>query len=210
MRSFSQSLVAVSAFASNILFWKTSGYFDTAAELKPLLHTWSLAVKEQYYVFFPVLLMMAWKFGKRWIVATLVIIFVGSLAMAQWASVKFPIMAFFLLPTRVWELLVGAFVAFYFTHPGRKPLVSWVNEVVGLVGMALVTYAIFAFDKKIPFPSLYALIPTVGAALLILCANQHTVAGKILETGCSSASAWSAIVLICGTSHCWRFTGTNR
>ena len=65
MKDFSQSLIAVAIFASNILFWRESGYFDTAAELKPLLHTWSLAVEEQYYVLFPLFLMLFWKLGKR-------------------------------------------------------------------------------------------------------------------------------------------------
>ena len=65
MIDFSQSLVAVSFFVSNILFWRESGYFDTAAELKPLLHTWSLAVEEQFYIIFPLFLIMFWRLGKR-------------------------------------------------------------------------------------------------------------------------------------------------
>lgn len=68
MLDFSKSLIAVSIFASNILFWRESGYFDTASELKPLLHTWSLAVEEQYYVIFPLFLILFWRFGKRWII----------------------------------------------------------------------------------------------------------------------------------------------
>ena len=86
MKDFSQSLVAVAVFASNILFWRESGYFDTAAELKPLLHTWSLAVEEQYYVLFPLFLMLFWRLGKRWILGTLGLVFVASLAVAQWAA----------------------------------------------------------------------------------------------------------------------------
>ena len=112
MQDFSQSLVAVTVFASNILFWRESGYFDTAAELKPLLHTWSLAVEEQYYVIFPLFLMSFWRLGKRWIMILLVAVFVVSLALAQWASLAKPSAAFFLLPARGWELLVGAFAAF--------------------------------------------------------------------------------------------------
>ena len=65
LRNFGESLIAASMFSSNILFWLESGYFDTAAELKPLLHTWSLAVEEQYYVFFPIALMLIWRFGTK-------------------------------------------------------------------------------------------------------------------------------------------------
>lgn len=83
MMDFSQSLIAVSVFASNILFWHQSGYFDTAAELKPLLHTWSLAVEEQYYVLFPLFLVLVWKLDKRWILVMLGLAFVTSLAVAQ-------------------------------------------------------------------------------------------------------------------------------
>src|SRR6185312_1937544 len=115
MKSFSQSLVAVSVFASNVLFWKKSGYFDTAAELKPLLHTWSLAVEEQYYVFFPIFLVLSWRLGKSKICGLLVMVFVMSLAVAQWASLAEPAAGFYLLPTRGWELLVGVFSAFFVT-----------------------------------------------------------------------------------------------
>ena len=103
MKDFSQSLVAVSTFSSNILFWRESGYFDTAAELKPLLHTWSLAVEEQFYILFPLFLMAAWRFGKRAIVWTLIASFAISLAVAHWGAYNKPGDAFFLLPTRAWE-----------------------------------------------------------------------------------------------------------
>ena len=104
LKSFSQSLVAVPVFASNILFWITSGYFEPAAELKPLLHTWSLAVEEQYYVFFPLFLMLTWRLGRRWILSILAVLLVVSLAAAEWGSHAEPVPTFFLLPTRGWEL----------------------------------------------------------------------------------------------------------
>jgi peptidoglycan/LPS O-acetylase OafA/YrhL len=83
MQSFSQSLVAVSSFSSNILFWLTSGYWDTASELKPLLHTWSLAVEEQYYILFPLFLMLMWNYRKRWILGAFILIAGISLITAQ-------------------------------------------------------------------------------------------------------------------------------
>jgi peptidoglycan/LPS O-acetylase OafA/YrhL len=179
LKGFSQSLVAVSTFASNVLFWRTSGYFEAAAELKPLLHTWSLAVEEQYYLFFPILLMVTWRLGTRWILRLLALIAIVSLAAAQWGSVKLPDAAFYLLPTRGWEILMGAFIAFYSSNekPAFKRLL---NQVGGVIGFSLVLFAILKFDSHTPFPSLFTLIPTVGAGLIILFANQKTLIGRLL------------------------------
>jgi peptidoglycan/LPS O-acetylase OafA/YrhL len=113
LKSFSESLVAVPLFASNILFYLTSGYFDTASVLKPLLHTWSLAVEEQYYVLFPLFLMLAWKLGKKWIISLLLLIAIVSLLAAQWGSPTHPSFTFYLLPTRGFEILIGALISFY-------------------------------------------------------------------------------------------------
>ncbi len=180
MKSFSQSLVAVSGFASNVLFWQTSGYFETTAELKPLLHTWSLAVEEQYYLLFPIFLMLTWRLGKRWILAMLAVAAVVSLAAAQWGSAVEPAATFYLLPTRGWELLIGAYVAFCFSNGNKGQSSKAINEAGGAIGLLLLIYAIFAFDKQTPFPSLYTLIPTVGTALIIFCASQQTAVGKLL------------------------------
>ncbi len=180
MKSFSQSLVAVSAFASNILFWRTSGYFDSASELKPLLHTWSLAVEEQYYLLFPAFLMFTWRLGKYWISATLTAAAILSLAAAQLLVSTKQAETFYLLPTRGWELLIGAFVAFYFSNNVKPNINNTASQLGGVIGLLLIIYAIFAFDKQTPFPSLYALVPTVGAALIILFASHQTAVGKFL------------------------------
>ena len=87
---FSQSVAAVTIFASNILFWKESGYFAAAAELKPLLHTWSLAVEEQYYVLFPLLLLGLWRLGARPALMVLGVIFGASLIASQFLSTRAP------------------------------------------------------------------------------------------------------------------------
>jgi peptidoglycan/LPS O-acetylase OafA/YrhL len=117
---FSRSLIATTFFSSNILFWSESGYFANAAAEKPLLHTWSLAVEEQYYFLFPLFLMIFWKFGKRWILAFLGILFIASLALAEWAAYTKPAAAFYLLPTRGWEFLIGSFTAFYLSSAYQK------------------------------------------------------------------------------------------
>jgi len=180
MKDFSQSLVAVSVFASNILFWRESGYFYTAAELKPLLHTWSLAVEEQYYVLFPLFLLLFWKLGRRWILVTLGLLFVASLGTAQWGAFAKPAAAFFLLPTRGWELLIGAFAAFYFSQAIHQDFVKGLSEFGGWLGITLIFYAVFAYSKTTPFPGFYALVPTIGTVLIILFATQRTTVGKFL------------------------------
>jgi peptidoglycan/LPS O-acetylase OafA/YrhL len=180
MKEFSQSLVAVPVFASNILFWSESGYFDTAAELKPLIHTWSLAVEEQYYVLFPLFLMLFWKLGKRRLLYILGLVFAASLALAQWAAYSEPAAAFYLLPTRTWELLIGVFAAFFLSQAKRKEFSKRSSDFAGWLGITLILYAIFNYSKTTPFPALYALVPTLGTVLIILFSNQQTTSGKFL------------------------------
>jgi peptidoglycan/LPS O-acetylase OafA/YrhL len=180
LKDFGQSLVAVSTFSSNILFWLESGYFDTAAELKPLLHTWSLAVEEQYYILFPIFLMLTWRLGIKWILILLSIVFFISLGIAQWGAYNSPTAAFFLLPTRGWELLVGVFAAFYLKYNTHLKSHS-LNQALSLLGFCLIVYSIIAFDETTPFPSLYALVPTIGTGLLILCTVPKTLVHKLLS-----------------------------
>lgn len=198
MKEFSQSLVAVSVFASNILFWRESGYFDTAAELKPLLHTWSLAVEEQYYVLFPLFLMLFWKLCKCWTLVTLGLVFIASFAAAQWAAYAKPAAAFYLLPTRGWELLIGAFAAFYLSKAHRKDFGRAASEVGGWLGVALILYAVFWFSKATPFPGFYALVPTLGAVLIILFASQQTTVGKFVGN-----MAFVGVGLISYSAYLW-------
>ena len=177
---FSQSLIAVSTFSSNILFWLESYYFGAAAELKPLLHTWSLAVEEQYYILFPIFLILTWRLGVSWILILLSIVFLISLGVAQWGAYYAPSATFYLLPTRGWELIIGVFVAFYLkykTHFKSHAL----NQLLSITGFSMITYSIIKFDEFTPFPSLYTLIPTIGTGLLILCAVPKTLIHKILS-----------------------------
>ena len=184
MRSFSQGLVAVTLFASNLLFYIRAGYFDVASELNPLLHTWSLAVEEQYYLLFPLFILLFWKFGKRKIVLSLAIISLSSLFAAQYGSNAYPSFTFYLLPTRGWEILVGAFVAIY---ESRRTIAddiikdnSLLMQTGSLFGFAIIIYSIFSFNEQTPFPSFYALIPTVGTAAVILFARRDTLVYKLL------------------------------
>jgi peptidoglycan/LPS O-acetylase OafA/YrhL len=187
LKAFGRSLVAVSTFSSNFLFWLESGYFDTAAELKPLLHTWSLAVEEQYYILFPAVLMLIWRLGLKWVLVLLSLVLIISLGVAHWATNIVPTFrsriisgAFFLLPTRGWELLIGVLAAFYLKH-NSHPKSNTSNQVLSSIGFGMIVYAIIFFDEFTPFPSLYALVPTVGTALVIFCAVPDTLVHRILS-----------------------------
>lgn len=181
MKDFSQSLAAVALFSSNILFWSEVDYFDTAAELKPLLHTWSLAVEEQYYVLFPLFLMAVWRFGKKWILPLMAIVGTASLVLAELSSVTNPSAAFYLLPTRGWELLIGGLTALWLTAKAPPRLSLRFQELLSWVGLTLLIYAVFAYTRETTFPSLHTLAPTLGTALIILFASSETHVGRILS-----------------------------
>uniref|UniRef100_UPI0040489370 acyltransferase family protein n=1 Tax=Limnohabitans sp. TaxID=1907725 RepID=UPI0040489370 len=187
MKDFSRSLMGVSAFVSNILFWRESGYFVTAAELKPLLHTWSLSVEEQYYLLFPLFLIYTYRLGRRWVVGTLLVVFLISLAGAQWGSAHKTIANFYSLPTRAWELLIGSFIALVpnSSHACAKnagPNRLSLNQYGSLIGLLLISFSIFYFNRDTPHPSIYTLIPTVGAGCVIMFATPVTLVGRLLSS----------------------------
>ena len=182
MKDFATSLVGVSTFSSNIFFWSESGYFETFAELKPLLHTWSLAVEEQYYILFPLALILAWPLGKRPVLAMLAMVFVVSLAAAHWGAYNKPSATFYLLPTRGWEILLGAFAAFYLARKdsNHRPRAT-ISDFLSIAGLVLITFAILSFDEETPTPSLATLIPTVGALLIILFSQNGVFVQRMLS-----------------------------
>jgi len=184
MKEYSHSLITVSTFVSNVFFWQETGYWGTANELKPLLHTWSLAVEEQYYLLFPLLLTCLWRWNRSRMFLVIVVIAVMSLGAAQLGANSFPDANFFLLPTRAWELAIGAAIAFGFhQHEGFEHFSvvhPWLGELFGFCGLLLIGYAVFVYDESVPFPSLYGLIPTIGAGLIIVFASSRSLVGRLL------------------------------
>ena len=185
MISFCKSILAVSLFGSNFLFWSEAGYFDLAAELKPLLHTWSLAVEEQFYLLFPLLVALIWPLGR--VFMALVLISVGLLSFwsAEAWGPNYPHATFFLLPSRGWELLLGSVLAVYRSAIPARPTDSarrnYLYEVVSIVGLALIGGSVYSFNKDTPFPGVYTLAPTIGTCLLILFADRATLVGSLLS-----------------------------
>lgn len=177
MTSFATSVIAVCLFASNFFFWgESGGYFAAASEEQPLLHTWSLAVEEQYYLLFPLFVILAWRFGRRALIGAVAAITVASLLLAQYGSQNFATANFYLPHTRAWELLAGSLCAFVLAG-GRQ----YKSNVLSLTGLAIIVFSIFAYDQSTPFPSLYALAPVLGAALVILFASTETVTARLLS-----------------------------
>ena len=174
---FSRSILAVLLFISNLFFWHESGYFAAEAAEKPLLHTWSLGVEEQFYLLFPLLLMLLWRWKKQRMLPMLLALALLSLGLSEYASRYYLNVNFFFLPTRAWELLIGAMAAFSPLHTKEKRCAS----PLALLGIALIIAAIFTFTETMRLPSALSFIPTLGTALVLRYATTGTLAAKLLS-----------------------------
>ncbi len=177
--SMAEAVAATTLFASNILFWLRSSYFDTAAELNPLLHTWSLAVEEQFYIAFPLILMALRGASQRTLALLIAALSLASLVLAELVARSYPMAAFYLIPFRAWELGAGALVALTF-GAGRVQQRA-LAELGGVLGLGLIVASAVVYDKGTPFPGLFALAPVLGTCLVITCAAPRTLAGRLLS-----------------------------
>ena len=174
-RDLFQTSFAISIFSSNVLLFIKSGYFDSVSQLKPFLHTWSLAVEEQYYILFPILLIMFWKLGKNATLFFLSVLFIISLLLSEWLLNYDSKANFYLLPSRAWELLAGSIAAFIAQKRSIKK-----NNILALVGLSAIFFSIFLYDEKTPSPSFYTVIPVLGVVLLILFGSRETLVARFL------------------------------
>ena len=173
MKRLGTEMAAASLFASNLYFTRTSDYFSPGAEEKMFLHTWSLAVEEQFYLFFPVLL---WLVGRhvtrrRIAVATVAAL---SFALSVGLSAIHPTTSFYLLHTRAWELMFGAFLAVGLL---RAPTSRTERDVASLVGLALIGLSVLTFDASTVFPGAVALLPVIGTTLVLHAGRDGTSLG---------------------------------
>jgi peptidoglycan/LPS O-acetylase OafA/YrhL len=173
-----KSVVALALLMSNFFFWKHTGYFSAGLDTKPLLHTWSLAVEEQFYVLFPLLLIFLARHKRFPIARILFCLAVGSFALSVAGCYSRPDATFYLLPTRAWELMIGAFLA---AMPARPFAKAWLNQTAALSGLALIVYSIFCYTRKTRFPGLAAMPPCLGAALIIFSGGgKRTLISRVL------------------------------
>ncbi len=178
---YGASVFSTGLFVSNIYFWQTSGYFGSTSELSPMLHTWSLAVEEQYYIFFPLLLMFVFPHGRNKVIATICLISVCSLVIAEWGAINSSIANFYLLPSRAWELLAGALAAIFNSNTILMHIRSKYSSLLSVMGLALILFSYYVFTPSTLHPTSYTILPVMGAVLVLLFAEQNNIVGKVLS-----------------------------
>ena len=164
-------------FLSNLKFWREAGYFDAASHDKWLLHTWSLSVEWQFYLLFPLLVILVLRFfpSKSAIGLALVVGCVVSLALSVSFTKNYSGAAFYLLPTRAWELFAGGLVCIY---ASKLSLSSRMARLFEVSGFGLILFSVFVYSAETLWPHVYALVPVLGAVLILLAAQQSSLATR--------------------------------
>jgi peptidoglycan/LPS O-acetylase OafA/YrhL len=163
-RKLSEALAATSLFIANLYFWKNTDYFSDPADSLPLLHTWSLAVEEQFYIFFPLVLILILRHKPGWLTGSLLALLLISLGWSEYALIDRPESVFYLPYYRAWELLAGAMLAI---GAVPSPTSRRIRDMLAISGLALIAAGLFLYDKGTHFPGVAALPPVLGAALVI-------------------------------------------
>ncbi len=199
-----QHISAGALFLSNVLLWEEVDYFDTRAELKPLLHLWSLGVEEQFYIVWPLILALAWRFRTA-IPVTILVIFVASFVLNISTVEEHPAAAFYLPFARFWQLLAGSLLAYYTllrndtmfargAHPRLRAILAHLpipqpqvssrrTDTQSIAGAVLIVVSVFGIDRLQPFPGWLALLPVCGAVLLISAGPQAWFNRLVLSRG---------------------------
>lgn len=171
-QALAKQVQSATLFISNILFFNETGYFGGSAHEKWLLHTWSLSVEWQFYLLLPLFALFIWRCfaatGLKYLLGLLAIV---SLSLSVYQSQQNPDAAFYLLQYRAWEMIVGAGLWWFTRH---KSLPKKICNVLELIGFALICYAIYRFDASLAWPGSAALVPVIGAALILLAGQQQS------------------------------------
>jgi peptidoglycan/LPS O-acetylase OafA/YrhL len=183
--SFAKSMLATTVSASNFYFWRHSGYFDLPTS-QPLLHTWSLAVEEQFYIAFPLLLLFARRFFPRQLRASVIALFFVSLLVSAIVVVQNRVTAFYMPYTRAWELLLGTMLSLRIFPHLRG---SWLRNLATLCGIGMIGFSVRLYSQETEFPGMSALMPCVGSALII-------GAGEYGSSLIAAVLAWRPLVFV--------------
>lgn len=180
-RQLGKYVAAGAAFVSNFDLWKEAGYFDAASNTKPLLHLWSLAIEEQFYLLWPLLLGLVWKRRENFLIVTLIVATI-SFAINIYLASSDPIADFYSPLSRFWELMIGGILS-YITLNKAEPGLPMPN-VQSAIGLALIISSIWLLNEDVVFPGWWALLPTVGTFLVISAGpqawlNRHLLGNRL-------------------------------
>jgi len=191
---FAKSAIATIFGVSNVKFWLSTNYFSEDARYNPLLMTWSLGVEEQFYAFFPFMILLIQRTMKRWLIPALIAVVVGSFILSI-VALGWKSFSFYMIPARAWELAIGAILALLEADaPVFVRLKSKAKEALGVVGLALIAIAVFGFNSATAFPGYAAIIPVAGTAFLI------AAEGSLINR---TVLSWRPVVGIGLVSYSW-------
>ena len=194
---FSKSALSTLGFFSNFYFLLNSGYFSPGANELPLLHTWSLSIEEQFYIFYPLILIffLTYLNKKKYIFIFFIILILSSLALAQFGGnlkTTYPFLeknfsffnqsyfaSFFMTFGRIWELLIGYYLCLIFRKNFQFSLI--LRNLISMLGAILIIISLFIFNKDTPHPSLITLLPVAGTSFILIFSNHNTFIYKILS-----------------------------
>ena len=178
---FSKSILYSLAFSSNYHFYHSAKEYAVAGLRNPFLHTWSLSVEEQYYILFPIVLLITFKYFRKYLINILIIGFIISLGLAEYSIGNYPFATFYFLHTRMWELLAGSILAYFEITLGHRSKIKTLNLIFPFIGLVLIGYSII-FTNWMFHPSLYTLPTIIGVCLIIWFSDKNEFFTKILST----------------------------
>ena len=178
---FSKSILYSLGFNSNFYFHFSGQEYGGVSGLhQPFLHTWSLSVEEQYYIIFPLVLLITFKYIRKYLIHVLIISFLISLGLSDWGSKNYTSATFYFLHTRIWELLAGSILAYFEITLGYRGRNKTLKLTLPISGLILIVYSILFFNDEMRHPSIYTITPIVGVCLIIWFSNSDEIIGKIL------------------------------
>ena len=197
---FSKSILFLLGFSSNFYFWYSGQQYADENLFKPFLHTWSLSLEEQFYIFFPIVLFIILKYFRKFLIYFLFIALVMSLLLADWSSKNYPSFNFYILPTRLWELLSGSILGYFEVTLGHRSKNKVLNLILPSIGLILIGHSILFFNDQMFHPSFFTLSPIIGVCLIIWFSQKDELITKIF-----SSKLFVGIGLISYSLYLWHY-----